>query len=387
MGGANHNFFNTEWTPGESAAPSSDDWTGDGGTACSASTRLSPASQRAVAASYIAAAVHLLATGDRAARRLLDGGPVRPAPASGVDVRVAAVGGGAVVRPGIDATPATRPEAASRLCGGAGRGRAACARFGGAEDYRTPHWGPAHLAGLFPPAWEVAWNRPGRSATLRLRRPIPLTTRTLTLRVVVDPLIGPARLGVIAADTRGRRVALVPRGERVLHPFPGASRAGLARYLAQPLPLRAPTGTRVDLRHIASITVTGRGPRGRVWVLDATAPRAALPAPTDLRAPLVSLRSVRARDTSRVRVPYVLDRPAPAGARMLVALGAERGAESAARRVMVDIPRGARRGTVSLRPPRRDVRTGATLLARAYAVRGVAVDRWMARVTPVKGRP
>ena len=36
--GANHNFFNTEWTPGLSQAPSFDDWGGGKNATCGTST-------------------------------------------------------------------------------------------------------------------------------------------------------------------------------------------------------------------------------------------------------------------------------------------------------------------------------------------------------------
>ena len=46
--GANHNFFNTEWTPGLSLAPSFDDWFSDGNGTCSYGTpsRLTKTEQR-----------------------------------------------------------------------------------------------------------------------------------------------------------------------------------------------------------------------------------------------------------------------------------------------------------------------------------------------------
>jgi hypothetical protein len=54
--GANHNFFNTEWTPGSSAAPSVDDRSDAEGSPCGSTTvsRLRPSEQQAVARAYIA---------------------------------------------------------------------------------------------------------------------------------------------------------------------------------------------------------------------------------------------------------------------------------------------------------------------------------------------
>ncbi len=53
--GANHNFFNSEWTPGVSQAPSNDDWGVDDDPVCGSSSpqRLTAAEQRAVGAAYV----------------------------------------------------------------------------------------------------------------------------------------------------------------------------------------------------------------------------------------------------------------------------------------------------------------------------------------------
>jgi hypothetical protein len=74
--GANHNFFNAEWTPGHGVAPSGDDWTGPADEpACGtdAPGRLAPAEQRAVLATHAAAfvGVHLARRTDW--QPLLDG--------------------------------------------------------------------------------------------------------------------------------------------------------------------------------------------------------------------------------------------------------------------------------------------------------------------------
>ena len=74
--GANHNFFNTEWTPGIAAAPSWDDWGGNKNETCGAVTPdgCKPAEQRAVGTAYVAGAVHLF-TGEGDYTPLYDGSP------------------------------------------------------------------------------------------------------------------------------------------------------------------------------------------------------------------------------------------------------------------------------------------------------------------------
>ncbi|HYQ70210.1 MAG TPA: hypothetical protein VET29_43625 [Actinophytocola sp.] len=72
-------FFNTEWTPGQSEAPSSDDFWLEDDPVCSAGTpvRLTAAAQQNVGATYIAAAARLFVAGDRRVLPLVDGTGVR----------------------------------------------------------------------------------------------------------------------------------------------------------------------------------------------------------------------------------------------------------------------------------------------------------------------
>ncbi len=85
--GANHNFFNTQWTPGQAEAPAEDDFYEDPEApdrvcAPSARTRLSAADQQRAGATYVAAAARLFVTGDDRVRPLLDGSQ-RRAPSAG----------------------------------------------------------------------------------------------------------------------------------------------------------------------------------------------------------------------------------------------------------------------------------------------------------------
>src|SRR4051812_42874379 len=118
--GADHNFFNTEWTPGLSAAPSFDDW-GDQDATCGSHspTRLSAAQQRKVGRAYIAGAVHLFASADDSVLPMFDGSPVAVPSAGDADVRSHAIGGGLVtLRPGLDGSASAGATAAVRLCDG-----------------------------------------------------------------------------------------------------------------------------------------------------------------------------------------------------------------------------------------------------------------------------
>ena len=116
--GANHNFFNTEWTPGSSTAPSYDD-NNDAAGPCQegAATRLTAEQQRTVGAAYLAAAVATF-DGSTDYLPLFDGSGARVAPTSAFDIRSHALGAGRDVRrpgAGLDADPA---DPSTRLCVG-----------------------------------------------------------------------------------------------------------------------------------------------------------------------------------------------------------------------------------------------------------------------------
>jgi dienelactone hydrolase len=73
--GVNHNFFNTEWTPGMAVAPASDDWQNQNDPVCgnTAPSRLTPTEQYAVGTAYIAGFFRLVQGGETALLPLFDG--------------------------------------------------------------------------------------------------------------------------------------------------------------------------------------------------------------------------------------------------------------------------------------------------------------------------
>ncbi|OPG10434.1 hypothetical protein B1L11_23755 [Microbispora sp. GKU 823] len=73
--GADHNFFNTEWTPGVAHAPASDDWSNRNDPVCggTAPSRLTAAEQYAVGTAYIAGFFRLVQGGEQGLLPLFDG--------------------------------------------------------------------------------------------------------------------------------------------------------------------------------------------------------------------------------------------------------------------------------------------------------------------------
>ena len=72
--GTNHNYYNTEWTPGLSQSPAWDDWFDSGDSQCgeNGDQRLSPEEQQAVGLAYTAALVDLAVGGSSRSLPLLE---------------------------------------------------------------------------------------------------------------------------------------------------------------------------------------------------------------------------------------------------------------------------------------------------------------------------
>ncbi len=278
--GANHNFFNTEWTPGRSTAPSFDDWFSYGDGTCSVGTpsRLTKGEQRSVGRSYIAGAVALMARGDAAMLPLFDGSRVSLASAGDTDVRSHAVGlGRSTWAPGRNAALASGSTSTSQLCAGRSTGRPIprwCGRR--LDSTRTPHWPGDYLAGTpGRGALEFNWGAPGQRAGLALRSPLDLTGRTLHLRTIVDQGHGQARLSVRIVDAAGQVSTAPAPALPALPPGPYA----LSKRWAQDLAVDGSAfGSGIDLTRIVEVDLVSTAGSGRVWVLDVAAGDGSLPA-------------------------------------------------------------------------------------------------------------
>jgi hypothetical protein len=312
--GANHNFFNTEWTPGSAAAPAEDDWFDQGDGACGrhAPSRLTAAQQRAVATAYVAAAAKAYLSASSSAVRLLDGTPVRAASAGRAVALVEAVGGrrqrlftvaASDVVTGKGATSASR-------CPGyvlpGGPSRIAPCSTAAAEASLSPHWLPS-LTQPAPQALAVRWTAPGGGVTVGPAVPRDVSAaRAVDLRVIADPGRPTPAFDVVLTDAAGRSQTFRP----VQQPQTLPKRASTALFWAQTVRVALPKTTTVDRAHLASITLRPRTPSGRVFVLDAYASRSGLARSTagTLTLPRLDVRdahvvaSVTESGTSTVRL-------------------------------------------------------------------------------------
>ncbi len=317
--GANHNFFNTEWTPGLSVAPSDDDWYARGAgltRTCGVQhpMRLSKQQQQDVGTAYIAGAVHLFADNDQSVLPMYDGSSVTVPSADNADVRSHAIGGGLEIRrPALDASLAPGPSASSRFCVGQADGAHARLCEANSLSSRTPHWPATYVRAVsLRRAWETSWTAVGQESNLALNDPWDLTDMSsLDLRTILQPGQGVAQLQVRLSDGSGGTAIVTPEGDGRLVPLPGGGYS-LAKRWAQNLraPLAGIAG--VDLSDITSVGLVTASAAGRVWVLDMTAhPTAALPsAPIDA-LPTMSLGSVIQQEgngpgDATLKIPYVV---------------------------------------------------------------------------------
>ncbi|MFI6435936.1 alpha/beta hydrolase family protein [Streptomyces sp. NPDC050759] len=267
--GANHNYFNSEWTPGEAEAPAWDDfWTDpeQPDPVCSpgAATRLTAAQQHKAGSTYIAAAARLFLAGDDRVRPLLDGSGKRAPSADPARVLTHAVGGR---RTGGFLPDAGAKVTGARVCSAIDPDPAvAC--LDPETPGSSPHfawWETEQETGRS--AVDVKWSAPGTAARITPAKPLSLhDSQKLALRVFVPPNTTGTKFDVSVTDSSDRRVTL---GSVQVDGLPGSENT--ASYWAQELrvPLTAASRAKLDLRHVKSLELTPRSPSGRAWLMDA----------------------------------------------------------------------------------------------------------------------
>ncbi|MFJ9820189.1 hypothetical protein ACIRU3_33955 [Streptomyces sp. NPDC101151] len=276
--GANHNFFNSEWTPGQAAAPAQDDFWDDPqqhDPVCGkrAATRLTAGQQHRAGSTYVAAAARLFLAGDDKVRPLLDGSGKRAPSADPARVLTHAVGGrrnaGFLPDGGVSVSGA-------KLCAAVDPAPVKACLGQGAKGL-SPHFAPWETdreAGRHAVA--LQWTHAGAPARVRVKDPVSLAgDKELALRLFVPPNSRGTRLDVSVTDASGRKAVL---GKVRVDGLPGSERT--ASYWAREIrvPLTAATRAGLDLRKVKSLEVTPRSGSGRAWLMDAWGWRPGLPA-------------------------------------------------------------------------------------------------------------
>ncbi|MGN0065601.1 MAG: hypothetical protein ACI379_15290 [Nocardioides sp.] len=291
--GANHNYFNTEWTPGIAEAPAWDDWGDESTRQCGSKNpgRLTATEQQAAGTALIAGAVDVFSRGDERFLGLFDGEDVRVASTGDTATRSHALGGGReTLRPGKELTLAADPGRAS-LC----RGIAFYYKSGCGKDVRNiaPHWvWPGEAAPAPRQGVAFGWTAAGQEGRLSLAAPLDLSDRDLELRTVVDQRYARAGLKVRLTDASGASALLTPVGGGML---PRVPRGLQGAWWAQTLTVD-PSAAAVDLTQVTGITLVSTTATGGVVLLDASAAPDALAAVPDERAAQVSFGTVEVEE-------------------------------------------------------------------------------------------
>ncbi|GAA1477473.1 hypothetical protein GCM10009623_19190 [Nocardioides aestuarii] len=328
VSGANHNFFNTEWTPGLAEAPAWDDWGGGGpATLCGegSPTRLTATEQQRVGVAYVAGAVALFTRDDQEVLPLFDGSVVRPPTIGAADVRSHAIGGGRDVRgAGTESGLALADGATTAFCRGvlSQSGVGACGK--GYELYgQVPHWYDARELAPSRPELEMSWSAVGQSGGLRLDEPLDLSSGRLELRTIVDPTRGDVRLRLRLTDADGTSAVVTPADDGLVRALPSDRRS--AKRWAQTVIADPAEATGIDLSRVEQVEVIGDSEDGRIWVLDLAAAPDTLAAVPDTRAATVSMGSLRLREgdtdgTAVAEVPWTVDGTLTEPAELLVGI-------------------------------------------------------------------
>ncbi|MER6613468.1 alpha/beta hydrolase family protein [Streptomyces xantholiticus] len=271
MVGANHNYFNSEWTPGQAQAPADDDFWHDPeqpDPVCSpgTATRLTADQQHRAGATYIAAAARLFVAGDDRVRELLDGTGRRAPSADPARVLTHAVG----ANRGAGFLPdGSVKVTGGRLCSAIDPDpRKACLNpEAGGSSPHFASWQPDRETGRRAVA--LRWSAPGSAVKVRPEKPLSVRgAKGIALRVFVPPNTTGTQADVSVTDASGKRANL---GRVRMDGLPGSDRT--ASYWAREVrvPLSAAARAGLDLRRIASLELIPRSRSGQVWLMDAWA--------------------------------------------------------------------------------------------------------------------
>ncbi|WP_329002468.1 hypothetical protein OHA18_04995 [Kribbella sp. NBC_00709] len=279
--GANHNFFNTEWTPGQSIAPSSDDWYGDEkASPCGAKYpgRLTAKEQQAVGTAYVAGFFRLQLGHEKQFLPQFDGSDSRAASAGKAVVRV--VSQGQDVNRLDKALPAgaVTGKVSATVCAGVTTTsvRAATPTCMATDDWsNAPHWGAAWFAAKTPTTAVTKLKWTGTNGVVRVN--VPAGQRdvrriaALTFRAAPDPAGAPKTdLSVHVVDGHGR-AAVVPVSavSDALVRMPGSNDSGLPKNLLRTVRIPVSSLKGIDLRDVRAVELrTDRVAIGSAYVSD-----------------------------------------------------------------------------------------------------------------------
>ena len=396
--GANHNFFNTEWTPGIAVAPAWDDWGDEGSGLCGTANpgRLTDAEQRSVGLAYVAGAVDVFAKDQQEFLPMFDGAAVSVTSTGDAEVFSHALGGGRqVIRPDLDAGLALTDGADTQLCLGAYTWMPTvphrlCGRFGDLSG-NAPHWTEQTSWFTKRKAFEMSWDSPGQRGGLVFDKPVDLTGFSrLDLRTIVDPTVGDVSFEVRLVDDTGDTGTFDPMGGRDLAALP--SEGFLGKRWAQSVGVQPFGVVQLDLSKIVEIDIIGDSPQGRIWVLDVAAVPSSLAAVPAKRLPTLSLGAASVTEgdgrNQTASIPFTVSGTVTSRAHLEVGVLSYDQMGERSDLVPIDLAPGQTSGSVVVDYPgnRTDDMRTLTFLT-AFPRTGAMTDAYFGRLTVVDDDP
>ncbi|MEI8082690.1 MAG: hypothetical protein WCI74_12680, partial [Actinomycetes bacterium] len=364
--GADHNFFNTQWTPGISAAPSDDDAAElykDPTTSgqCKPDLRLTPARQRAVGLSYITNAAAAFLRADERALPYLDGRAIGMPSNGRVQTRSTPTGGGAAQIASAMSSVVLSGGMSATLCQITGeKSTQDClAPVKPVEWDQVPHWSSA---ARFPQLLSsqvryLRWDRANAQVLFKTTGSIDLTgDATIGIRTISMP-DSASEWAIVVRDASGRSAVVALSEQRVAHITTGVlSRKYWAQWASTSVASLRRANPRLDLRHIKSVGLRGLSASGQGWVFDAWTRQAKLAVPGKQQLPEAFLRAgtsatVGAPGPTTLPVRVDLRAPAPRNVTLKVSLAGITWADktvSEGDTAYLYISKGKRFGTVAI---------------------------------------
>ncbi|WP_116953056.1 alpha/beta hydrolase [Jiangella endophytica] len=295
--GANHNFFNTVWTPGLFSFSVSDDWgsaarrveptCGTDPSVADTSIRLSPAAQYDVGTAYMSAWFRLTMGGEEQFLPMFDGSGAVPASLGGADVRSVST-----APAGSRSTLATFEETSPLVTTVGGATAQVCASLSertvpqqlppcaSTPSAVAPHWTPASNGGNVPatPLTRLSWAAAGEGLSVA----VPAAQRDasrferLSVKLAADETVSAGTDLVLSVTDRSGAAWSAPVGE--LNPYalvrmPTSDTAAAASTLKKivlqqvDVPIAELAAAGLDVARLAAIRLTGTAP-GAAYVSD-----------------------------------------------------------------------------------------------------------------------
>ncbi|RCG25947.1 hypothetical protein DQ384_31080 [Sphaerisporangium album] len=279
--GANHNYFNTIWTPGGWPAGTGDDWSFAEGVSdpvcdpkAATTTRLTPDQQVQVGATYIPAFFRLALGGEKRFLPLFDGSAVTPPETSFARVTSTAT---QPARSRVDINTFERQDRSVRVSGDATA--EVCASMGGAggvtlpqaspycsttlNQAAVPHWSPALWAWNIPstPMLHMKWT----SGSGQVRVTVPPAARNISrfeqisVKVAADEFVPTATdlvVSVIDGTGRAWSAPVSQLNPAAVTRMPGVSSPWLRKVILQQVTIPTSSLTRLRLTDVREVRFT-----------------------------------------------------------------------------------------------------------------------------------